>query len=133
MIERAKPAAQAALDQTMYELRIQRATNAERRYMRAMAELHTGPYRSGDIARNVGRPTTALSPVRQSLLEKVDLRHRGLRPHRLHRPALRRIPTPPTPLPQTPPIGRPPQATCVGSETAWSPRIRSCKPPRVRR
>jgi hypothetical protein len=70
VIERATPAAQAALDQTMYEVRIQRATNAERRYMRAMAELGTGPYRSGDIARNVGRPTTALSPVRQSLLEK---------------------------------------------------------------
>jgi hypothetical protein len=70
VIERAKPAAQAALDQTMYEMRIQRATNAERRYMRAMAELGPGPYRSGDVARNVGRPTTALSPVRQSLLEK---------------------------------------------------------------
>jgi hypothetical protein len=70
VIERAKPAAQAALDQTMYEVRIQRATNAERRYMRAMAELGAGPYRSGDIARKVGRPTTALSPVRQSLLEK---------------------------------------------------------------
>ena len=38
--------------------------------MRAMAELGQGPYRSGDIARKVGRPTTALSPVRQSLLEK---------------------------------------------------------------
>lgn len=69
-IERAKPAAQAALDQTMYEVRIQRATNTERRYMQAMAELGIGPYRSGDIARKVGRPTTALSPVRQSLLEK---------------------------------------------------------------
>jgi hypothetical protein len=70
VIERAKPAAQAALDQTMYEVRIQRATNTERRYMRAMAELGSGPYRTGDVARMVGRPTTALSPVRQSLLEK---------------------------------------------------------------
>jgi hypothetical protein len=70
VIERAMPSAQAALDQTMYEVRIQRATNTERRYMRAMAELGQGPYRSGDIARAVGRPTTALSPVRQSLLEK---------------------------------------------------------------
>lgn len=70
VIERAEPAAQTALDQTMYEVRIQRATNTERRYMRAMAELGSGPYRSGDIAGNVGRPTTALSPVRQSLLEK---------------------------------------------------------------
>jgi hypothetical protein len=70
VIERAKPAAQAALDQTMYEVRIQRATNSERQYMRAMAELGAGPYRSGDIARIVGRTSTALSPVRRSLLEK---------------------------------------------------------------
>jgi hypothetical protein len=70
VIERAEPAAQAALDQTMYEVRMQRATSAERRYMRAMAELGSGPYRSGDVARAVGKPTTALSPIRQSLLEK---------------------------------------------------------------
>ncbi len=69
-VERAMPAAQAALDQTMYEVRIQRATNTERRYMRAMAELGSGPYRSGDVAHAVGKATTALSPVRQSLLEK---------------------------------------------------------------
>jgi hypothetical protein len=70
VIESAKPAAQAALDQTMYEVRMQRATNTERRYMRAMAELGPGPYRSGDVARAAGKPTTALSPVRQSLVEK---------------------------------------------------------------
>jgi hypothetical protein len=70
VIEHAKPAAQAALDQTMYEVRMQRATNTERRYMRAMAELGPGPYRSGDVACAAGKPTTALSPVRQSLLEK---------------------------------------------------------------
>jgi hypothetical protein len=70
VIKSAEPAAQAALDQTMYEVRMQRATNTERRYMRAMAELGSGPYRSGDVARAAGKPTTALSPVRQSLLEK---------------------------------------------------------------
>lgn len=70
VIESAKPAAQAALDQTMYEVRMQRATNTERRYIRAMAELGTGPYRSGDVARAAGKQTTTLSPVRQSLLEK---------------------------------------------------------------
>ena len=70
VIESAKPAAQAALNQTMYEVRMQRSTNAERHYMRAMAELGPGPYRSGDVARAAGKPTTAFSPVRQSLLEK---------------------------------------------------------------
>ncbi len=54
----------------MYEVRIQRATDAERRYMGAMAELGTGPYRSGEIARKLGKSTTSLSPVRRDLLEK---------------------------------------------------------------
>jgi hypothetical protein len=69
-IERAKPAAQRALDETMYEVRIQRATDTERRYMRAMAELGAGPYRSGEIARTLRKATTSLSPVRRSLLAK---------------------------------------------------------------
>lgn len=64
------PIAQRALDETMYEVRIQHATDTERRYMRAMAELGAGPYRSGEVARKVGKPTTALSPVRRGLLEK---------------------------------------------------------------
>jgi hypothetical protein len=70
VIESAKPVAQKSLDNTMYEIRVQRATDAERRYMRAMAELGSGPYKTGDVARKVGKTTTALSPVRQSLLDK---------------------------------------------------------------
>jgi hypothetical protein len=64
------PAAQAALDSSIYQVRVQRATDAERRYMRAMAELGPGPYRSGNVARKAGRSTTALSQVRQRLLDK---------------------------------------------------------------
>jgi hypothetical protein len=64
------PAAQAALDGSIYEVRIQRATANERKYMRAMAELGSGPYRSGDVAKKMGRNVTALSPVRQQLLNK---------------------------------------------------------------
>ena len=41
---------------------MQRATNTERRYMRAMAELGSA-YRSGDVARAAGKQTTTLSPV----------------------------------------------------------------------
>jgi hypothetical protein len=43
VIENAEPAAQAALDQTMYEVRMQRATNTERRYMRARPSLAQAP------------------------------------------------------------------------------------------
>jgi hypothetical protein len=69
-VEAAMPAAQAALDASTYEVRIQRATDQERRYMRAMAELGPGPYRSGDVARMLGRKTTAVSTIRQKLIDK---------------------------------------------------------------
>ena len=69
-VEDAIPAAQAALDASIYEVRVQRATDQERRYMRAMAELGEGPYKSGDVAYNLGRKTTDVSVVRQRLLDK---------------------------------------------------------------
>jgi hypothetical protein len=64
------PAAQQTLDSSIYEVRVQRATDQERRYMRAMAELGTGPYKSGDVAAQLGRKTSELSTVRQRLLDK---------------------------------------------------------------
>lgn len=69
-IEAAVPAAQAALDKSIYEVRVQRATVQERRYMRAMAELGHGPYRSGAVAAAMGRKTAAVSVIRQRLLDK---------------------------------------------------------------
>lgn len=69
-VERATPAAQAALDTSIYEVRVQRATDRERRYLRAMAELGTGPYRSGDVAGLLGRKTSDVSKMRQRLLDK---------------------------------------------------------------
>lgn len=70
VIAAAIPAAQTALDSSIYQVRVQRATEAERRYMRAMAELGAGPYRSGNVARMAGTSTTALSQIRQRLLDK---------------------------------------------------------------
>lgn len=69
-IEDAMPAAQVALDASIYEVRIQRATDQERRYMRAMAELGSGPYQSGDVATKLGRKTSEVSMIRQRLLDK---------------------------------------------------------------
>ena len=69
-VRAAMPAAQAALDASIYEVRIQRATDQERRYMRAMAELGEGPYKSGDVAAKLGRKTTDVSMIRQRLLDK---------------------------------------------------------------
>ena len=69
-VDAAMPAAQAALDSSIYEVRVQRATEQERRYMRAMAELGEGPYRSGAVAAKLGRKTPEVSMVRQRLLDK---------------------------------------------------------------
>jgi hypothetical protein len=69
-VQSAIPAAQAALDTSIYEVRIQRATQEERRYMRAMAELGEGPYRSGNVAAKLGRRTSEISMTRQHLIDK---------------------------------------------------------------
>ncbi|MGC1165360.1 MAG: ATP-binding protein [Solirubrobacterales bacterium] len=70
VVERAIPIAQAALDKSIYEVRMQRATEGERRYMRAMAELGDGPYRSGQAAEKAGQSVTQASPTRQQLMTK---------------------------------------------------------------
>ena len=64
------PIAQEALDASLYEVRVQRATPAERRYMRAMAELGGGPYRSGAVASKMGKSSAALSQLRDRLIGK---------------------------------------------------------------
>jgi hypothetical protein len=69
-IETAIPRAQEALDSSLYEVRVQRATPAERRYMRAMAELGGGPYRSGVVAKKLGKSGAALSQLRDRLISK---------------------------------------------------------------
>lgn len=69
-VERAIPIAQEALDTSIYEVRIQRTTDEEKRYMRAMAELGVGPYKSGQVAAKLGRRTADISVTRQRLLDK---------------------------------------------------------------
>jgi hypothetical protein len=70
IIEAAIPVAQEALDSSLYELRAQRATPAERHYMRAMAELGPGPFRSGAVAKKLGKSAAALSQLRDRLITK---------------------------------------------------------------
>jgi hypothetical protein len=69
-VETAIPRTQEALDSSLYEVRVQRATPAERRYMRAMAELGSGPYRSGAVAKKLGKSSAALSQLRDRLISK---------------------------------------------------------------
>lgn len=69
-VERASTAAIAALDESFFRVRYDRLTPAEKRYLRAMAELGAGPHRSGDIAEKLGRVVTALGPTRNQLIAK---------------------------------------------------------------
>lgn len=62
--------ATAALDESFFRVRFDRLTPAEKRYLRAMAELGAGPHRSGDIADELGRKVTALGPTRNNLIAK---------------------------------------------------------------
>lgn len=67
---RATVEALAELDASFFRVRFDRLTPAEKRYMRAMAELGPGPHRSGDIADTLGRKVTTVAPVRNSLIAK---------------------------------------------------------------
>ncbi|MFQ5699293.1 MAG: AAA family ATPase [Myxococcota bacterium] len=69
-VEQASTTAVAALDEGFFRVRFDRLTPAEKRYLRAMAELGPGPHRSGDIAAKLGRRVTSLGPTRSQLIVK---------------------------------------------------------------
>lgn len=69
-VERASALAVAALDESFFLVRFDRLRPAEKRYLRAMAELGPGPHRSGGVADVLGRRVTSLGPVRGQLIAK---------------------------------------------------------------
>jgi len=69
-VDRASKTAVAALDESLFRVRFDWLTPAEKRYLRAMAELGPGPHRSGDIAEQLGRRVTALGPTRNQFIAK---------------------------------------------------------------
>lgn len=69
-VEAASTEAIAALDESFFRVRFDRLTLAEKKYLRAMAQLGSGPHRSGDIAAELGRESSSLGPVRSSLISK---------------------------------------------------------------
>ena len=69
-VERASKTAIADLDESFFRVRFDRLTPAEKKYLRAMAELGPGPHRSGDIAQKLGRDVTKLGPTRNQLIAK---------------------------------------------------------------
>lgn len=69
-VDGATAIAVAALDESFFRVRFDRLTPAEKRYLRAMAELGPGPHRSGDISNVLNRKVTALGPTRNQLISK---------------------------------------------------------------
>lgn len=60
----------ASLDESFFRVRFDRLKPAERRYLRAMADLGPGPHRSGDVAAALNKPVTTLATTRQTLINR---------------------------------------------------------------
>ena len=69
-VKRASVEAVAALDESFFRVRFDRLTPAEKRYLRAMADIGPGPHRSGDVAQMLGKKVTSLGPTRNQLISK---------------------------------------------------------------
>lgn len=59
-----------ALDAGFFNARWERATPAEREFLRAMARDEGRPSRTGEIADRLGKVTTSLGPARAQLIAK---------------------------------------------------------------
>jgi hypothetical protein len=59
-----------ALDEGFFRVRFDRLTPREKEYMRAMAQLGSGPHRSGDIATELMVDVRAVGPLRNGLIRK---------------------------------------------------------------
>lgn len=69
-VKAASTEAIAALDESFFRVRFDRVTPKEKQYLRAIAELGSGPHRLGDIAAILSKLTNSLGALRASLIGK---------------------------------------------------------------
>jgi hypothetical protein len=69
-VRAAHNAAVASLDKSFFRVRFDRVTPREKEYMFAMANLGSGPHRSGDIAAALNVSVESIAPIRSSLIKK---------------------------------------------------------------
>lgn len=67
-IEAAVPAYEAKLDESFFRVRLDRATELQRAYLRAMAELGSSPQKASDVGEIMGRTSQNLAPTRAELI-----------------------------------------------------------------
>ena len=60
----------AELDTGFFRVRFDRTTDGERAYLRAMASLGPGPSATGAVAKALGRTTSQVGPVRDTLIKR---------------------------------------------------------------
>jgi hypothetical protein len=66
----ARAAVEAKLDGGFFHVRIERTSELEQRYLRAMAELGPDPQAAKDVAAILGRTSQQVGPIRSRLIEK---------------------------------------------------------------
>jgi hypothetical protein len=69
-VQEATPGVIAHLDANFFRVRFDRLTQLQQKYLRAMAELGSGPHQTGDIAATLGVEAAAVATVRQQLINK---------------------------------------------------------------
>ena len=67
-IRAAEPAYEAKLDASFFRVRLDRATDLQRAYLRAMAQLGPAAQKASDVAEVMGRTSTNLGPTRAELI-----------------------------------------------------------------
>jgi len=63
-----EPLYQSKLDSSFFRVRLDRTTELERVYLRAMAELGPEPQKAADVAQVMGRDSTQVAPTRAKLI-----------------------------------------------------------------
>lgn len=69
-VETSNKKAIEALDRSFFKVRMDRATSAEREFMKAMASLGEGPYKTSEVAGKLGKKIESVGPVRSTLISK---------------------------------------------------------------
>ncbi len=70
IVQEATAAVIPRLDKNFFRVRYDRLTPREKKYLRAVAELGSGPQRTGDIAQLQGVEITSLGPVRAKMIRQ---------------------------------------------------------------
>lgn len=67
-IDNASEVYEAKLDSSFFRVRLDRATEMQRAYLRAMASLGSAPQKAADVAEKMGRSSPELGPTRAELI-----------------------------------------------------------------